>query len=109
MTNLTKEEKEKYIDILTNYLQKLRKELQISQKDLAARTGISANRISLIENGKIKMNWSQFTSFLFIFSLNSKTKNLILRKNLFPMNAFKFFILDEKESLSYYNRDVKGN
>ena len=90
MVTLTKEEIKEYKDILASNLVALRKMLYLSQTEFGNRTGISRIRLSMIECGKYEMTWSQFTSILFVFFLNRSTKQIIIRKNLFPDKLYAY-------------------
>ena len=87
---LTEQEIKEYKETLATHLVALRKMLYLSQTEFGNRTGISRIRLSMIECGKYEMTWSQFTSILFVFFLNRSTKQIIIRKNLFPDKLYAY-------------------
>ena len=87
---LSEQEIKEYKEILATHLVALRKMLYLSQTEFGNRTGISRIRLSMIECGKYEMTWSQFTSILFVFFLNRSTKQIIIRKNLFPDKLYAY-------------------
>ncbi|MGN1095188.1 MAG: helix-turn-helix domain-containing protein, partial [Eubacteriales bacterium] len=53
-------------DDLAEVLPTCRKLLCLSQSDFGDRTGVSRIRLSMIECGRYRMTWSQFTSFMLL-------------------------------------------
>ena len=90
MIELSEQEIKEYKAILAANLVMLRKMLYLSQSELGNRTGISRIRLSMIECGKYEMTWSQFTSILFVFFMNRSTKQIIIKKNLFPDKLYAY-------------------
>ncbi len=66
---MTDEQKE-MITTLTLALPQLRKELGVSQTDLAHKVGLSRQMISLIERQVNPMTWTQFLAIVFFFRSN---------------------------------------
>ena len=66
---MTDEQKE-MVKTLTLALPQLRKELDVSQTELAHKVGLSRQMISLIERGKQQMTWTQFLAIVFFFRSN---------------------------------------
>lgn len=90
MVILTNEEKNAYIDILTDHLPALRKCIGLSQEEFGDRAGVSRRRISLIETRNFKMTWSQFTSFCFVLTLNKASKDYLHQHKLFGSRLYQF-------------------
>lgn len=65
------EEQNEMINTLTLALPQLRKELGVSQTELAHKVGLSRQMISLIERGKQRMTWTQFLAIVFFFKSNN--------------------------------------
>lgn len=66
-------------------MKRLRAIAGYTQDDLADLSGISKERISRIENGAFVMRWSQFISFIMVFTMNTNTKEyLVASKILTP-------------------------
>ncbi|MBQ7355356.1 MAG: helix-turn-helix transcriptional regulator [Clostridia bacterium] len=65
------EEQVKMISILSRALPHLRKDLGVSQTQLAEKVGISRQMISLIERGLQPMTWTQFLAIVFFFKCNN--------------------------------------
>lgn len=100
---ITAEEKALLCRALAKYLPKLRKLLKLSQKEFGNRVGVSIDRVSLIENGHFQMTWSQFTSFLFIFSLNRATKEYFVKNKLIDRRILQYLQMrtpDEEPEMS---------
>lgn len=91
LVELTREEKELLCKGLAKHMPRLRRLMGLSQKEFGKRVGVSVDRVSLIENGHFRMTWSQFTSFLFVFSLNPKTKEYFSKYNLFDKKLLQFY------------------
>lgn len=72
--NLTKEEQDRLIDILTNELPVLRARIRISQGDLSRGIGISRQTYSLVETKKQRMSWVTYMAMIAFFASYSKTK-----------------------------------
>lgn len=79
---MTDEQKE-MVKTLTLALPLLRKELDVSQTELAHKVGLSRQMISLIERGKQQMTWTQFLAIVFFFRSNydfEKGKKAVVNK-----------------------------
>ena len=69
--------KEQLMELFINELKVLRAKVQISQKDLAERLGISRQTYVAIENKKQKMTWQHFIALLLLFRSNDDTAKMI--------------------------------
>lgn len=87
---ITPQEKALLCKALAKHMPKLRKLLRLSQKEFGLRAGVSVDRVSLIENGHFQMTWSQFTSFLFIFSLNKLTKEYFVEHQIVDRRVLQY-------------------
>lgn len=54
----------------------------MTQDDLEDISGISKERISRMENGSIVMRWSQFVSFITVFTMRADTKDFLLASEI---------------------------
>lgn len=63
--------REKMVKTLSRALPYLRKELGVSQSDLAEKVGMSRQMISLIERDIQPMTWTQFLAIVFFFKSNN--------------------------------------
>ncbi len=81
---ITSEEKEKYIDALTDELPILRAKADISQEDLAKIIGISRQNYGWIERKDRKMSWNTYLSLIFFFDYNQSTHKMIRAASAFP-------------------------
>lgn len=81
---ITAEEKEKYIDALTNELPILRAKADISQEDLAKIIGISRQNYGWIERKDRRMSWNTYLSLIFFFDYNQSTHKMIRALSAFP-------------------------
>ena len=68
------EEKKKMISVLSQALPVLRKEIGVSQAELARRVGVSRQMISLIERQLQPMTWTLFLALVFFFKSNNDFK-----------------------------------
>ena len=64
-------EQQDMISVMTQALPYLRRELHISQTDLAEKVGVSRQTISLIERGEQNMTWTLFLAIAFFFKSNN--------------------------------------
>ena len=87
---ITPQEKAMLCRALAKHMPRLRKLLRLSQREFGNRAGVSVDRVSLIENGHFQMTWSQFTSFLFIFSMNKLTKEYFVENKLVDRRVLQY-------------------
>ena len=87
---ITPQEKAMLCKALAKHMPRLRKLLRLSQREFGNRAGVSVDRVSLIENGHFQMTWSQFTSFLFIFSLNKLTKEYFVEHKIIDRRVLQY-------------------
>ena len=66
------------IDTLTKELPLLRAKLNISQDELAKKTGLSRQTLSAIETQKSRMSWTTFLALALFFSINEETNTMLL-------------------------------
>lgn len=81
---ITPEEKDRYINALTDELPILRAKADISQEDLARIIGISRQNYGWIERKDRKMSWSTYLSLIFFFDYNQSTHKMIRAISAFP-------------------------
>ena len=77
------EEQIRMTETLSQALPYLRKEVKITQTDLANKVGVSRQLISLIELGKQKMTWTLFLAIVFFFKCNNdfnRSQRKIIKK-----------------------------
>lgn len=108
---LTEEEKDKYIDKLTEELITLRAKAGIQQEEIARMIGVSRQTYGEIERKSKRMSWSTFLSLLFFFDQNKATHQLLRQTDVFTdellslMNNGK--VIDESEMDSLAGFPVK--
>ena len=73
------DDKQKDILILNmvDNLPTLRKRLDMTQADLAAKIGVGRSSLTSIENKKRPMTWNMFLSLILIFTKNKETDRLL--------------------------------
>ena len=81
---LTVEEKDRYIEVLTRELPILRARADISQEDLAKIIGISRQNYGWIERRDRKMSWNTYLSLIFFFDYNQSTHKMLRALSIFP-------------------------
>lgn len=91
IVSLSEETKNELKDSLAEALPALRKILCLSQNDFGERTGVSRIRLSMIECGKYRMTWSQFTSFILVLIFNPQCKSILLRKEILTPELIAYF------------------
>lgn len=87
---LTQEEKNKYIDVLTEELPVLRAKADISQDELAKIVGISRQKYGWIERKNKKMLWSTYLALMFFFDHNQATHNMLRSLSAFPTELIEW-------------------
>ena len=65
------EEQQRMISVLSRALPYLRKEMGVSQTELANKVGVSRQMISLIERQLQPMTWTLFLAVVFFFKCNN--------------------------------------
>ena len=70
-------QKNALIENMSDNLPTLRKKMNISQKGLAEKIGVSRSTIATIERKKKKMTWNMFLSLVLIFTKNDETNKLL--------------------------------
>ncbi len=78
MIILSEENKKQVLTVFSKNLTSYRKAMKLSQDEFGAVIGITRQTVSSIERGAYSLTWPIFLSSLFIFSTNSKAKQLIL-------------------------------
>lgn len=95
MTFQITEQQKEMINTLTLALPQLRKELGVSQTDLAHKVGLSRQMISLFERKIQPMTWTQFLAIVFFFRSNydfDKGKKAVVNK--YPNIVEQFLLLE---------------
>lgn len=93
------EDQQKMIHVLTQALPYLRKEMGVSQTELANKVGVSRQMISLIERQLQPMTWTLFLAIVFFFKCNNdfdKGKKKIAKK--YPNVVEQILLLEHQMS-----------
>ena len=90
MVKLNCAEKEELCIKLAEHLPKIRELLHTTQKEFGDLIGISTPRLSVIENGKFIMTWSQFTAILFVCMCNMSTKEYIYANDILTNKLLQY-------------------
>ena len=90
MVVLSSEEKRALCIKLAAHLPRIRELLNATQKEFGELCGISTPRLSVIENGKFIMTWSQFTSMLFVCMCNIGTKEYIYANEILTSRLLQY-------------------
>lgn len=91
------EDQQRMISILSQALPHLRKEMGVSQTELAKKVGISRQMVSLIERQIQPMTWTLFLAIVFFFKSNNdfeKGKKKIAKK--YPNVVEQFLLLEHQ-------------
>lgn len=70
-------EHKKYTERLVDKLPTLRKELGLSQQNLADRIGLSRSTITKVEGKRQALTWSTFLAIFLVFKESPKTSTLL--------------------------------
>ena len=90
MVRLSSEEKQELCIKLASHLPRIRELLRTTQKEFGELVGLSTPRISVIENGKFIMTWSQFTSILLVCMCNMNTKEYIYANQILTVRLLQY-------------------
>ncbi len=81
---LTDEDKELFIDALSENLPALRAKVGVSQGDLAQLIGVSRQTYCAVESKLRRMSWSTFLTLILFFDYNQSTHQMLRSINAFP-------------------------
>lgn len=81
---LSNEQKENYIQRLTEALPMLRAKANITQENLANLIGVSRQTYSSLESKKKPMSWSTYLSLIFVYDSMSETNSIIRKLEIRP-------------------------
>jgi len=85
---LSRCEKEKYIELLTPDLVLLRKKANISQDELANIIGTSRQNYGAIERCSREMTWNTYLALIFFYNSYSVTKDFFKMLDSYPRELF---------------------
>lgn len=91
---ISNENKEKYIDALTQELAVLRTKSGLSQDELASLAGVSRQTYGAIERNVRRMSWNTYLSLAFFFDYNPLTRDTLRSAFAFPAE----FEIPQRES-----------
>lgn len=74
---MNEKQKDILIQNMVDNLPTLRKRLNMTQAELAAKIGVGRSSLTLIENKKRSMTWNTFLSLVLIFTKNKETDRLL--------------------------------
>ena len=95
-SQLSKAEKQTYIDNLVQNLPLLRKRLGLTQAELAQRVGTTRPTLTAIETGQRPLSWANYLSFILVFQSNPPTKILLDALDIFPQIVRSYLLFDKK-------------
>lgn len=88
---LSKLQKEEYIEKLTSKLAALRAHADISQEDLSNIIGVSRQTYYAIESRRRPMSWNTYLSLIFFYDAIEKTSKMIRELDVYPEKLVKQF------------------
>lgn len=88
---LTDEDKDKFIDALTENLPALRAKVGVSQGDLAHLIGISRQTYGAVEGKLRRMSWDTYLSLILFFDYNHATHRMLRSISAFPEELIERF------------------
>lgn len=89
--DLSRRQKDEYVENLSFKLAALRAQANISQEDLANIIGISRQTYYAIENGKRTMSWNTYIGLLFFFDSLAKTAQMLRTLGAYPVELIEQF------------------
>ena len=69
---------------MASQLPNIRNRLNVTQEDLADKTGVDASKIKNVEGGKRALRWSEYLSILFVIWNNDIGRGILDEYDLFP-------------------------
>lgn len=81
---LSRAEKDGFIEALSRELPALRAKVGISQDDLARLIGVSRQTFGSVERGERQMSWNTYLSLIMFFDYNEATHQMIRDISAFP-------------------------
>lgn len=94
---LTDEDKERFIEALTDNLPALRAKVGVSQGDLSRLIGISRQTYGAVEGRLRKMSWDTYLCLIFFFDYNRATHQMLRSISAFPNELIERFNHGEQE------------
>lgn len=88
---ITEENKNKFMETLTNELVILRTKTGLTQDEIASLIGISRQTYGDIERKKRKMSWNIYLCLILFFDYNKETHNMLRVISVFPTNLINQF------------------
>lgn len=104
---LTDEDKEEFIDALSENLPALRAKVGVSQGDLAQLIGVSRQTYCAVESKLRRMSWSTFLSLILFFDYNQSTHQMLRSINAFP-EGFVDGMNKGKKDAAFSSDDIFG-
>lgn len=105
---LTDEDKEVFIDALSENLPALRAKVGVSQGDLAQLIGVSRQTYCAVESKLRRMSWSTFLSLILFFDYNQSTHQMLRSINAFP-NGFVDGMNKGNKSAAFTTDNIFGS
>ena len=84
LMDLNKLDKDKLLTKMTEDLPLITGAMETYPSEIAHRSGLDRNRMSLIVSGKRKMKWSEYMSILFVLWDDAVGRKMVEEKGLFP-------------------------
>lgn len=102
---LSHEEKDGFIEALSNELPALRAKVGISQDDLARLIGVSRQTFGSVERGERQMSWNTYLSLIMFFDYNESTHQMIRDISAFPEDLIVRFNDGKKDVNTEFSLD----
>lgn len=75
---------------MAKHIPTIRDLLHLNQKEFGTMCGISADRLSRIENEHVVMTWSQLLSIIAVCNMNVVTKEYLFMNNVVPKKFLQY-------------------
>ena len=77
-------DRDKLMQRMASELPEISGQMEMTPEDIAWRTGLDGNRLSMMVSGKRKMKWSEYLSILFFLWDDENGRMIVEERELFP-------------------------
>lgn len=97
LIEISVEERERLIKILTEELPVLRAKIGLSQTEISTIVGISRQTYSAIETKKRNMSWGTYFSLMLFFEHNKRTRPILMSIGAFPEELEQMLNINKRD------------
>lgn len=100
---LTDNDKKQICYYFAHHIPRIRKAMNLTQKEFGHLVGASKERINAIENGRAPLRWSLYCSILFFCFANLDSKEFLLHNHMIDPRTFRFLQFTNENSMPLLN------